>query len=134
MKPLLSASLLSCVFALAACAHAGSSTTAGSGAAPAVTADQSFALQPGASVTLPDRSTLRFVAVTADSRCKPGTQCIWAGDAALEFQWTDADGSARTLAFNSANDAVKSAGAWSLELQSLDFADPPNAQLKLSAK
>lgn len=132
MKPLLPASLLSCVFALAACAHAGPS--AGSGAATTVTADQSFALQPGASATLPDRSTLRFVAVASDSRCKPGTQCIWAGEAVLEFQWTGADGNTSALTFNSANDAVKHAGTWSLELQSLDFADPPNAQLKLSVK
>ncbi|MBS0200543.1 MAG: hypothetical protein JSR70_08840 [Proteobacteria bacterium] len=43
-------------------------------------------LQPGESTALPDGSTLRYVAVAADSRCPEKVQCIWAGDADLLFE------------------------------------------------
>lgn len=39
-----------------------------------------------AAVRIPsDTTTVRFIGVTADSRCPSGAQCIWAGDAALVF-------------------------------------------------
>ncbi|MGO4261763.1 hypothetical protein AB4Y92_14355 [Lysobacter sp. TAB13] len=140
MKLLIVLPLLSCVLALTACAHAGpagsSAATGGSsgGASETVRAGQSVSLQPGHSVVLSDRSQLRFVAVTSDSRCKPNVQCIWAGEAVLEFQWTGADGQSSALSFNSGNAPSKSAGAWTFELQSLDFADPPTAKLLVNAK
>jgi hypothetical protein len=140
MKPLIVLSLLSCVLALTACAHAGpassSAATGGSsGSTPeTVRAGQSVSLQPGHSAVLSDRSQLRFVAVTSDSRCKPNVQCIWAGEAVLEFQWTGADGQSSALSFSSANDSSKNAGAWTFELQSLDFADPPTAKVLVNAK
>jgi hypothetical protein len=39
-----------------------------------------------AAVRIPsDTTTVRFIGVTADSRCPSGAQCIWAGDAAVTF-------------------------------------------------
>lgn len=133
MKPLLAASMLSCVIALTACAHAGA-TDASASKSPTAKAGETIALQPGGSVALTDGSQLRFVAVTSDSRCKPNVQCIWAGEAVLDFQWIAADGAKTALTFNSSNDQGKSASAWSFELQSLDFADPPKATLRIGAK
>lgn len=136
MKPLFAASMLSCVFALAACAHAAPSDRAdanpetGDGARPG----QPLSMRPGDEVTLPDRSRLRFVAVTADSRCKPGLQCIWAGDATLEFQWTGSDGAQTAVSLNTPAEPRKSAGAWTFELQALDFAEPPQATVQFQAK
>jgi len=44
------------------------------------------AVRMGASVRVPnDTTTVRFVDVTADSRCPQGAQCIWEGDAAVVF-------------------------------------------------
>lgn len=131
MKPLLAVSMLSCVFAVSACAH---NASAGSSATQDAQPGQALSMQPGDEVTLPDRSRLRFVAVSADSRCKPGVQCIWAGDANLEFQWTGSDGKATALSFNTPAEPNKSAGEWAFELQALDFAEPPHATVQFKAK
>jgi hypothetical protein len=54
------------------------------------------ALMPGQSAALPDGS-LRYVRLANDSRCKPGVQCVWAGDAVIELHWMPATGAARDL-------------------------------------
>lgn len=124
------AALLTGILGMTACAHAGQDP-----AAPkTVTPGQSFALARGESASLPDRSQLRFVAISADSRCPPKVQCVWAGDAVLEFEWTGADGAKSALSFNTVSDARKSAGGWRIEVQGLDFAAPPNATLKVDAE
>lgn len=131
MKPLLAVSLLSCVFTLSACAH-----TASAEASPGHAAQpgQALSMQPGDERLLPDRSRLRFVAVSDDSRCKPGLQCIWAGEATVQFQWTGEDGQATALSFNLPAGPEQSAGDWAFELQALDFADPPRATVRFKAK
>ncbi|MEH6421871.1 hypothetical protein [Pseudomonas sp. CGJS7] len=140
MKPLPAVSMLSCILALTACAHAApgeaspTPAPAESNDSERVQAGGSVTLQPGGSVTLHDRSRLRFVGVTSDSRCKPNVQCIWAGEAALEFQWTRADGVQTAFSLTTPAEPLKSAGNWSFELQSLDFAEPVNAQVRISAK
>ncbi|MGN7917403.1 hypothetical protein [Lysobacter sp. 22409] len=126
----LAAALLSGVLALTACAHAGQNAPSSKTATPG----QAFSLARGESASLPDRSQLRFVAISADSRCPPKVQCVWAGDAVLEFEWTGADGAKSALSFNTVSDARKSAGGWRIEVQGLDFAEPPNATLKVDAE
>ncbi len=66
--------------ALASCASASTAPRA------MLAVGASITLQPGERATLPDGSTLRYVAVAADSRCPEKTQCIWAGDADLLFE------------------------------------------------
>lgn len=57
------------------------------------------ALMPGESASLPD-GMLRYVRLANDSRCKPGVQCVWAGDAVIELQWMPAAGAARNLSLH----------------------------------
>src|SRR5690606_18511423 len=65
-----------------------STPASGSGDLRAVSDGETFAMASGEQVALADRSTLRYVRVTNDSRCKPGRQCVWAGDAEVVFEWT----------------------------------------------
>lgn len=52
-----------------------------------VTTDQEFELGPGQSVLLgPEPLKITFDAITADSRCAPEVQCVWAGDAVAKVQ------------------------------------------------
>ncbi|WP_363796473.1 hypothetical protein ABU614_14040 [Lysobacter firmicutimachus] len=124
------AALAFAVAALTACAHAGSGGDAPRQALPG----QATALARGDSLVLPDGARLRFATVSADSRCPPKLQCVWAGDAVLAFEFTAADGARTALSFNTVSDPRRSAGAWTIEVQGLDFADPPNATLKIDAK
>jgi len=55
----------------------------------------SITLQPGERATLPDGSTLRYVAMSAASRCPETVQCIWPGDADLLFELAKNDGAPR---------------------------------------
>ena len=57
------------------------------------------ALMPGESASVPD-GMLRYVRLANDSRCKPGVQCVWAGDAVIELQWMPTAGAARTLSLH----------------------------------
>jgi hypothetical protein len=54
------------------------------------------ALMPGESASLAD-GLLRYVRLANDSRCKPGVQCVWAGNAVIELQWVPTTGDSRTL-------------------------------------
>ncbi|SDY46288.1 hypothetical protein SAMN04487939_102254 [Lysobacter sp. yr284] len=129
MKSTPFAAALACALALSACAHAGA------GGERTLAAGEAAPLRPGDSVALPDRSRLRFVEVTSDSRCRPGLQCIRAGEAVLAFELTGGDGAKTALSFDtSAPQPRQRAGAWTLELQSLDFAEPPQATVKLEAE
>ncbi|MGG6462417.1 hypothetical protein [Solilutibacter silvestris] len=65
---------------LASCATRSTASHKALGAGASVT------LKPGERATLPDGSTLRYVAIAADSRCPEKVQCIWAGDADLLFE------------------------------------------------
>jgi hypothetical protein len=51
-----------------------------------VTTDQEFELGPGQSVLIgTEPLKITFEAVTADSRCPPEVQCVWAGDAVAKI-------------------------------------------------
>lgn len=54
------------------------------------------ALVPGQSASLGD-GRLRYVRLVNDSRCKPDVQCVWAGDAVIELDWTPVAGVPRTI-------------------------------------
>jgi len=64
---------------------------------------ESFVLAPGERVTLDAvDSGVRFLMVSADSRCPSQVQCVWAGDGAvvLEIAPADADAAEDTLHTN----------------------------------
>ena len=54
------------------------------------------ALMPGQTASVAD-GLLRYVRLANDSRCKPGVQCVWAGDAVIELHWMPTAGTARNL-------------------------------------
>lgn len=96
-------------------------------------------LRIGQSLTLPDRSTLTYVRVVADSRCRPDVQCIRAGDADIEFRWSPATGSSQSTVLNSdprnQQQAPNSArlGPWQVALKGLDWQQPPQATVTITS-
>ena len=84
---------------LFACAMLAACQAPGAGRVAAVPGEHH--LEVGDFITLPDHSTLAYVRVVADSRCPPDVQCVWAGDAAIELQWTGNAGDARTVTLHS---------------------------------
>jgi len=92
----------------------------------------SFAMQPGETVKLSDRSTLRYVAVKSDSRCPPGVQCIQAGNAVLAFESKASGGSAQSFELNSSDQPdSRNLGSMQVTLESVSFDAAPRAQLKV---
>ena len=47
----------------------------------------SVRLMAGQSARLDDGTTVHYARLVGDSRCPPGTQCVWAGDAEIELEW-----------------------------------------------
>lgn len=61
-------------------------------ATPGNAAATTVQLAVGASTVLPDGSQLRYAALVNDSRCPPGVQCVWAGDAEIQLEWRPQQG------------------------------------------
>ena len=112
-----------------------STPAAGTGDMRAVSDGETFAMASGEQVALADRSTLRYVRVTNDSRCKPGRQCVWAGDAEVVFEWTP-DDAATPESFSlhiGRGDRSRDLDGSRLTLVSLADGAEPEARLKLEA-
>jgi hypothetical protein len=94
---------------------------------------EAFTLATGERVALADRSMLRYVRVTNDSRCRPGHQCVWAGDAEVVFEWaTSAAATPESFSLHTGRgDRSKALGGRRLTLLSLAQGAEPDAQLKL---
>jgi predicted pyridoxine 5'-phosphate oxidase superfamily flavin-nucleotide-binding protein len=100
--------------------------------APAVADGETFTLRPQQAVTLADQATLRLLEVTNDSRCRPGHQCIWAGDAELVLQWQPATGAGETFSLHTTKgDKTHAIGERRVDLLSLSFDEPPVASLRV---
>ena len=111
--------LLPCLL-LVACASTGRAMSPG----------QPVVLRPGDSVWLPDAAVLRYIGVSADSRCRPEVQCIRAGDADVALEYTARGAASRSITINT--DAPSAdVGEWRLRLLSLEFAAPPRATLQV---
>jgi len=120
--------LLACGLALSAAGC----MTATNAAVDNIVDGQSFAMQPGQQVTLPNRSRLHYVGVQSDSRCQPGHQCIWAGNALVGFKWEPAGG--RTQAFELSTPQPpqsRDLGSLRLTLLSLAFGAAPQVRLRV---
>jgi hypothetical protein len=93
--------------------------------------DQDFSMQVGERVTLSDRTALHYVGVGNDSRCPPGVQCIWAGDAEAQFEWSAPDAT-RAFGLHTGKDPKQQTlGGSRLTLVSLARGDAPAAQLRV---
>jgi hypothetical protein len=63
---------------------------------------------------------IRFVAVTEDSRCPLGTNCIWAGNAKVKFEVTDRRGKRQMFEVNtSIGPKGDTFDSWAVDLISL---------------
>ena len=56
-------------------------------------------LKPGQAASLVD-GMLIYTRLASDSRCKPGAQCVWAGDAVIALRWMPTTGAARDLSLH----------------------------------
>ena len=88
-------------------------------------------LVPGEQALLSEGARLAYVGVRSDSRCRPDVQCVWAGQAEVEFKYTPAHGNAERVMFTvGANaggfDRVKF-GSWVLKVTDLGFEKSPKA-------
>ncbi len=93
---------------------------------------QEFSMHPGEQVTFADHGNLRYVRVANDSRCPPGVQCIWAGDAEVAFEWTPATGTMQSFSLHTGKDPKQQTmGTRQLTLVSLDRGATPQAQLRV---
>jgi hypothetical protein len=121
---------------LSVCTLSACATQAGPGDPGAATiADgQAFSMHPGEVVALADRSTLRYVHVGNDSRCPPGVQCIWAGDAEVGFAWSPASGAPTDFTLHTGKEPrTHDFDGHRLTLVSLERGPAPAAQLRLDA-
>lgn len=121
---LMTSCLLFCV-AVAGCASSADSTVARPG--------EPITLTPGQQIALPDDTLLRYVEVSADSRCPPDVQCIRAGDADVLFRVEPAQGAPRQMTLNTAKARSASIDAWQLKLLELGFGPAPPATIMFEA-
>lgn len=122
LAPVLAVALGACT---AVSAHGGQSSVT-------VMEGSDFTMQPGTQVALPDHGTLRYLRVVEDSRCKPGMQCIWAGDAEVAFRWTPASGPAHDFSLHTGKaPKERILGTERLALVSLAPGEAPSAVLRI---
>ncbi|MFC7301442.1 hypothetical protein [Cognatiluteimonas weifangensis] len=117
--------------ALAACTGVAAHGDSGR-SEPMIADGTDFGMRPGDTVTLADRSTLRYLRLVNDSRCPPDVQCIWAGNAEIAFAWHDAAGARATFSLHTTvGDKQHRLGTRMLTLRSLARGDAPQAQLHI---
>ena len=93
---------------------------------------QVFTMHAGERVTFPDASALRYVRVANDSRCPPGVQCIWAGDAEVAFEWIAGNGATTAFSLHTGKDPKQQVlGERRLTLTSLARGEAPDAELRI---
>lgn len=87
------------------------------GAVAPVIPGESVRLDRGVAVVLPDRSTLEYQGLGADSRCPPGAHCVHAGSVELRFLHSPARGGTRTVSLEPpVRNAAQLDTRWRLEL------------------
>jgi hypothetical protein len=113
--------------ALASC------TTTGAQPVNTVADGTSIQLAPGQSATLADDSRLDYVKLDNDSRCRPGVQCVWAGDAVIVMRWTPANAmTAQDFVLHTTLDPKSfTAGNRTITLTALEHDDAPKATLQI---
>ncbi|MEO5827285.1 MAG: hypothetical protein ABIQ48_01500 [Luteimonas sp.] len=101
---------------------------------PRLSAGDTFSMRPETSVAVPGSGSLRYLKVTADSRCKPDVQCVSAGNAEVAFEWHGSDGSHDVFSLHTGKGQASHAiGQHRLSLLSLDHSTTYEVQLQLDA-
>ena len=88
----------------------------------------------GETARLTDGSRLSDLRLVNDSRCPPGVQCVWAGDAEIALRWQPASGRAQELALHTASlrgSDVARIGERSVTLVALERGIAPRASLRI---
>ena len=119
---------------LSACASGSNASPASPPAAqsPQLTIGTPVQLAPGGKAVLPDGSVLTFQSVVNDSRCKPGVQCVWAGDAETRFTHTTRAGRNTIFSLHTQlQPRSKTLGASTLHLLDVDWNTPPGVRVEL---
>ena len=100
---------------------------------------QTLTLGIGEKATLAGGSRLTYLSLVNDSRCPPGVQCIWAGDAEISLRWEPAGGGKSTtfsLHTNPIQDhgqTGQDVGSLHITLQTLERGIAPKATLGITA-
>ena len=106
-------------------------SAAGGGGVRSIDDGQEFSMEIGERVMLADRANLRYIGVANDSRCMPDVQCIWAGDAEVQFEWSMGDAT-RTFSLHTGKDPKQQTlGERRLALVSLARGDAPEVHLRI---
>lgn len=105
---------------------------------PPAAAARTLVLGVGEAATLADGSRLTYLRLVNDSRCPPGVQCIWAGDAEIALRWQPARGPVQEarLHTNPLPDRGANAatfGPWLVRLENLARGTAPQATLHIAA-
>lgn len=119
---------------LSGCASGSSASPSSPPAAqpPTLTVGTPLQLKPGGQALLPDGALLTFESVVNDSRCKPGMQCVWAGDAEARFTLTARTGDKTVFSLHTElQPRSKILGASTLHLRDADWNTPPGVSVEL---
>ena len=92
----------------------------------------------GETARLADGSRLSYLRLVNDSRCPPGVQCVWAGDAEIRLRWQPEDGSGSELSLHTSplrgqGQTEATVGGLHIALQSLERGIAPKASLLVTA-
>ncbi|MFT4179674.1 MAG: hypothetical protein QM612_09475 [Thermomonas sp.] len=103
---------------------------------PASTAaSKTLTLDLGQQATLDDGSKLTYERLVDDSRCPPGVQCIWAGNAEIALRWKPKSGAAQTQSLHTSSrggQTEASFGPYRVRIQSLARGIAPNVTLDIT--
>lgn len=100
---------------------------------PHVADGSTFAMHPGATVTLADHSRLQYLRLASDSRCPPQVYCIWAGDAELALQWRSATGKVEAFSLHTGRgDSARALGQRTLSLVTVERGLTPEARFSIA--
>ena len=103
------------------------------GASPAPD-DSQLTLGIGQSSLLVDNSLLSYTRLVNDSRCAPGVQCVWEGDAEIALRWKPTGGSAKDVRLHTSSKGGPTQariGARTVSLIALERGIAPKATLRI---
>ena len=96
--------------------------------------DSQLTLGIGQSSLLADNSLLSYTRLVNDSRCAPGLQCVWEGDAEIALRWKPTGGSAQDVRLHTSSKGGPTQariGARTVSLTALERGIAPKATLRI---